>query len=70
MTKLSAQQIEARVERMLAHLQRLLDAGEITPKDAELAMQDLARWSACQYAKLPQVQAIESVMNVLLGSRR
>lgn len=67
---LTAQKIEARVERMLAHIARLVDAGQMTQRDADEAMRDLARWSAAQYAKLPQVKAVESVMNLLLGSRR
>lgn len=70
MAKLTAQQIDARVQRMLAHIERLVDAGEMTPADAEKAMRDLAQWSTAHYAKLPAAQAVDAIMTQLLGSRR
>jgi hypothetical protein len=44
--------------------------GEITEAQLELAMADLARWSAEQYARLPQAQAVDAIMGLLLGERK
>jgi hypothetical protein len=70
MTKLTAQQIDDRVMRTLASLHRSLDRGEITEAQLELVTGDLARWSAEQYARLPQAQAVDAIMGLLLGERK
>jgi hypothetical protein len=70
MTKLTAQQIDDRVMRVLASLHRSLDRGEITEAQLEMVTGDLARWSAEQYARLPQAQAVDAIMGLLLGERK
>jgi hypothetical protein len=44
--------------------------GEINESQLELATSDLARWSAEQYARLPQAQAVDAIMGLLLGERK
>jgi hypothetical protein len=70
MSKLTAQQIDDRVERVLASLHSALDRGEITEAQLELVMGDRARWSAEKYAKLPQAQAVDAIMGLLLGQKK
>jgi len=70
MSKVTAKQIDDRVMRVLASLHRSVDRGEITEAQLELAMGDLARWSAEQYAKLPQAQAVDAIMGLLLGEKK
>jgi hypothetical protein len=70
MTKLTAQQIDDRVMRVLASLHRSLDRGEINEAQLEQVTGDLARWSAEQYARLPQAQAVDAIMGLLLGERK
>jgi len=70
MTKLTAQQIDDRVTRVLASLHRSLDRGEINEAQLEQVTGDLARWSAEQYARLPQAQAVDAIMGLLLGERK
>jgi hypothetical protein len=69
MSKLTAQQIDDRVMRVLASLHRSVERGEITEAQLELASQDLARWSAEQYSQLPQAEAVDAIMGLLLGER-
>jgi len=70
MSKLTAQQIDDRVTRVLASLHRSFDRGEINEAQLEQVTGDLARWSAEQYARLPQVQAVDAIMGLLLGERK
>jgi hypothetical protein len=70
MSKLTAQQIDDRVMRVLASLHRSLDRGEINEAQLEQVTGDLARWSAEQYARLPQAQAVDAIMGLLLGERK
>jgi len=70
MSKLTAQQIDDRVTRVLASLHRSLDRGEINKAQLEQVTGDLARWSAEQYARLPQAQAVDAIMGLLLGERK
>jgi hypothetical protein len=70
MSKLTAQQIDDRVTRVLASLHRSLDRGEINEAQLEQVTGDLARWSAEQYARLPQAQAVDAIMGLLLGERK
>ena len=70
MSKLTAQQIDDRVTRVLASLHRSFDRGEINDAQLDLVMSDLARWSAEEYAKLPQAQAVDAIMGLLLGDRK
>jgi hypothetical protein len=70
MSKLTAQQIDDRVMRVLASLHRSVERGEITEAQLELASQDLARWSAEQYSQLPQAEAVDAIMGLLLGERK
>jgi hypothetical protein len=70
MSKLTAKQIDERVTRALAALHRSLDRGEINEAQLELVMADLARWSAEQYSRLPQAQAIDAITGLLLGERK
>jgi hypothetical protein len=67
MSKLTAKQIDDRITRVLASLHRSLDRGEITEAQLELVMSDLARWSVEQHSRLPQVQAVDAIMGLLLG---
>ena len=69
MSKLTAKQIDDRVMRVLASLHRSVERGEITEAQLELASQDLARWSAEQYSQLPQAEAVNAIMGLLLGER-
>jgi len=46
MSKLTAQQIDDRVTRVLASLHRSFDRGEINEAQLEQVTGDLARWSA------------------------
>ena len=52
MSKATAKQIDERCERALLHLQRLLEAGEITENVYEESLKDLAKWAAGKYAGL------------------
>jgi hypothetical protein len=70
MSKLTAQQIDDRVTRVLASLHRSHVRGEINDAQLDLVMSDLARWSAEEYAKLPQAQAVDAIMGLLLGDRK
>jgi hypothetical protein len=70
MSKLTAQQIDDRVTRVLASLHRSFDRGEINEAQLEQVTGDLARWSAEQYARLPQAQAVDAIMGLLLGERK
>ena len=70
MSKLTAKQIDDRVMRVLASLHRSVERGEITEAQLELASQDLARWSAEQYSQLPQAEAVNAIMGLLLGERK
>ena len=69
MSKVTAKQIDDRVMRVLASLHRSVERGEITEAQLELASQDLARWSAEQYSQLPQAEAVNAIMGLLLGER-
>jgi hypothetical protein len=44
-------QIEARIERMIDHLDRVFLAGQIDEKTYDLAMRDLHAWAEAQYLK-------------------
>jgi hypothetical protein len=44
--------------------------GEINKAQLEMVMGDLARWSAEQYSRLPQAQAVDAIMGLLLGGER
>ena len=68
MSKLTAKQIDERCMRMLQHIERLLEAGEITEDVARAAVEDLAKWAATKTSRLPAAQAVEAVMTVLLGA--
>ena len=70
MSKVTAKQIDDRVMRVLASLHRSVERGEITEAQLELASQDLARWSAEQYSQLPQAEAVNAIMGLLLGERK
>jgi hypothetical protein len=58
------------VTRVLASLHRSFDRGEINEAQLEQVTGDLARWSAEQYARLPQAQAVDAIMGLLLGERK
>jgi hypothetical protein len=55
------------VTGVLASLHRSLDRGEITEAQAEVVMNDFARWSIEHYSRLPRARAI---MGPLLGERK
>lgn len=49
---MTEKQIEARVERMTEHLNRLLLAGHMPQRDYDLAVQDLDAWAkAARYSQ-------------------
>ena len=70
MSKLTAKQIEERCERAMAVYYRALQRGDITQKDFDGFMRDLAQWSVEKLSRLPQAQAVEQVMSLLLGERK
>lgn len=67
MTKLTAADIDERVNRVLSMLERALARGDIDEEASKDCMEALAKWSVAEYAKLPQVQAFEAITNVLFG---
>ena len=69
MSKLTAKEIDERCTRMLLHMERLFEAGEITEKVYRDGLEDLAKWAAGKYSRLPTVQAIDAVMNALSGHK-
>lgn len=48
--RMTEDQIERRVERMVDHLDALLLAGELSQRDYDSNMRDLDRWAEAQYA--------------------
>ena len=65
--KLTAKRIDDRVQRSLDGVIRALARGDITEAQAEQVIGDIARWSAEQYARLPQAQATDAILSLLLG---
>jgi hypothetical protein len=70
MSKLTAKQIEERCERTMVVYQRALQRGDITQQQFDDGLRDLARWSVEKISQLPQAQAVEQVMSLLLGERK
>lgn len=56
---LTEDQIEARVERMIDHLDRVYLAGEISRKDYDLACIDLNTWTDAEYRKRDEARLVE-----------
>jgi hypothetical protein len=66
---LTAQEIDARVESELLFLERLEARGELSDEEKRKRLTDLAKWSTREYSKLPTVQAVEKIMNLLLNPK-
>ncbi|HKV66433.1 MAG TPA: hypothetical protein VJN66_08640 [Rhodanobacteraceae bacterium] len=65
----SAAKIDRAVERALAGVHRALTRGDITDAQAQVVINDLARWSATEYSRLPQAQATDAILGLLLGKK-
>lgn len=70
MTKrLTVEEIETRVTKSLQHARRMVEQGTWSENDRAKFLGDLARWSTHHYARLPQVQAFDTITK-LFGRTR
>jgi hypothetical protein len=54
----------------VASLHRAVERGEITEAQVEVVAQDLARSSVEHYQRLPQAQAMDAILGLLLGEQK
>ena len=65
MGKLTAQQIDERISRVVETVQRAHDRGDITYGQMQTCGEDLARWAFEEYSRLPGNQGTEAILRLL-----
>lgn len=67
---MTAAEIDRRVMGALNTFYRALERGDIDEDTCKDCIDALAKWSTSEYLKLPQVVAMETLMNVMFGRQQ